>query len=138
MFVRALGFDIGFLWMKPKDFNAIAPKFLAKHPGVEEAFIEMLVDERVSWQGKFAAIRNDHLEHRKPLPEKFVAAFYTLEQAELLFSNVWQAMEDIAAVLLQKLLPPGIVLREIPENERDPSIPKRFGFAMADPPTEST
>jgi hypothetical protein len=72
------------------------------------------------------------------LPEKFVAAFYTLEQAELLFANVWQAMEDIAAVLLQTLLPSGISLREIPENERDPAVPKRFGFAMAEPPTESS
>lgn len=136
--VRTLGFDVGFLWMKAKDFNEIAPKFLAKHPNVDEAFVELLVDERTSWQDKFAVIRNDHLEHRKPLPEKFVAAFYTLEQAELLFANAWQAMEDIAAVLLQTLLPPGISLREIPENERDPTIPKRFGFGMAEPPTGST
>lgn len=130
-FVRTLGFDLGFLWMKAKDFNAIAPKFFAKHPNVDAAFIEMLVDERTSWQDKFAAIRNDHLEHRKPLPEDFVAAFYTLEQAELLFANAWQAMEGIAAVLLQTLLPPGTSLLEIPEDERDPTIRKRFGFGMA-------
>jgi hypothetical protein len=137
-FVRTLGFDLGFLWMKAKDFNAIAPKFLAKHPDVDAAFIEMLINERMSWQDKFSVIRNEHLEHRKALPANFVAAFYTLEQAELLFANAWQAMEDIAAVLLAMLLPQGVVLREVPEAERDPAIPKRFGFAMTQPPTESS
>jgi hypothetical protein len=120
--------------MKPSLRTPHAQEFLSQHPGVEEAFIEMLVDGRTSWQDKFAVIRNDHLEHRKPLPEKFVAAFYTLEQAELIFANAWQAIEDIAAVLLKTLLPPGVFLREIPEDERDPAIPKRFGFAVADPP----
>ena len=137
-FVRTLGFDIGFLWMKPKDFNAIAPKFLGKHPDVEAAFIEMLIDERTSWQDKFSVIRNEHLEHRKPLPVDFVAAFYALEQAELLFANAWEAMEDIAAVLLATLLPEGVVLREVPEAERDPAIPKRFAFAMSEAPSESS
>lgn len=87
---------------------------------------------------KFAVIRNDHLEHRKPLPENFVGAFYTLEQAELIFANAWQAMEGISAVLLQTMLPAGVFLREIPEDERDPTIPKRFGFAIAEPPTGSS
>jgi hypothetical protein len=135
-FVRTLGFDIGFLWMKAKDFNAIAPKFLAKHPELDETFLKMLADERRSWQDPFAVIRNDHLEHRKPLPPEFVAAFYTLEQAELVFSNVWEAMEDIAVVLLQTMIAAPFVVREIPANERDPSIPKRFGFAILDPPVE--
>jgi len=116
-FVRALGFDLGFLWMKAKEFNAIAPKFLAKHPDVDATFIEMLIDERMSWQDKFAVIRNEHLEHRKALPAKFVAAFYTLEQAELLFANAWQAMEDIAAVLLATQLPQAVILREVPEAQ---------------------
>ena len=137
-FIRVLGFDLGFLWMKAKDFNAIAPKFLAKHPEVPEAFVEMLVDERTSWQDKFAVIRNDHLEHRKPLPEKFVADFYTLEQAELIFANAWEAMEDISAVLLETMLPASVLLREIPDDERDPMLPKRFGFAIAEPPTGSS
>ena len=137
-FIRALGFDIGFLWMKARDFNASLRSSSPSTRRVEEAFIEMLVDERTSWQDKFAVIRNEHFEHRKPLPEEFVAAFYTLERAELVFANAWQAMEDIAAVLLQTLLPSGVLLREIPEGERDAAIPKRFGFALAEPPSASS
>jgi hypothetical protein len=133
-FIRTLGFDLGFLWKSAKDFNAIAPKFVAKHPNLDEAFLEMLADERRSWQDKFAAIRNDHLEHRKPLPPEFIANFYKLDVAELMFSNAWEAMEDIAAILLSTLLPRSISLTEIPDGQRDPSVPKRFAFVMATPP----
>jgi hypothetical protein len=99
------------VWKPPKDFNAIAPKFLAKHPEVDPAFIAMLDNQRQSWQDKFAAIRNDHFEHRKPLRPELVANFYNLDQAELLFSNAWRAMEDIAVVLLQTKLPAGGLAR---------------------------
>lgn len=132
-FIGTLGFDLGFLWKRAKDFNAIAPKFLAKHPKLDEAFLEMLADERQSWQDKFAAIRDDHLEHHKPLPPEFIANFYNLDQAELLFSNAWEAIEDIAATLLSTLLPPVLSLSEIPQGQRDPSVPKRLGF-LAGPP----
>ena len=89
----------------------------------------MLADERTTWQDKFAFFRNEHLEHRRPLPPEFVATFYTLDQAELAFTNTWEAMEDIAARLLETKLGPPFSLRDIPENERDPALPKRFGFA---------
>lgn len=134
-FIRTLGFDLGFLWKSAKDFNTISAKFLGKHPSLDEAFLEMLADERRSWQDKFAAIRNDHLEHRKPLPPEFIANFYTLDEAELLFLNAWEAMEDIAAILLSTLLPRGISLSEIPEGQRDPSRPTRFAFVMETPPS---
>jgi hypothetical protein len=97
----------------------------------------MLVDERESWQDKFASFRNDHLEHRRPLPPAFIAAFYSLDQAELAFANTWGAMEDIATRLLATKLPSALVLREIPADERDPTMPKRFGFALVRPDAPS-
>jgi len=95
----------------------------------------MLRDERQTWQVRLAAFRNDYLEHRRTLPHDFVEPFYTLAQAELMFSNAWEAMEDIAAVLLGYTLPPNVHLVEIPEAERDPGLPKRFRFTVGGLPS---
>jgi hypothetical protein len=126
----ALGYDIGFLFQKDKDFEKVSPKFLARHPELPPELIVMLRDERASWQSGLMRFRNDHLEHRKPLEESFVAPFYTLAMAELAFENVWQAIEDITIQLLVPHIPPAVQLVEIPEADRDPTIPKRFTFAL--------
>lgn len=129
-FVQTLGFDIGFLWMNDRKFAAIGAKFLAKHPELDQSFIDMLADDRATWQSKVAYFRNEHLEHNKPLPPEFVARFYTLDEAELAFENTWQAIEDVAARLIETKLPPGVHLDVIPEDERDPGMPKRFRFLV--------
>ena len=125
-----LGYKIGFLFASDRDFEAVAAKFLRKHPELDPAFVTMLGDERRSWQSALARFRNDHLEHRKKLDPLFVAPFYTLATAELAFENVWQAIEDITVQLLVPYLPPGISLVEIPEAHRDAGFPKRFGFRV--------
>jgi hypothetical protein len=127
-FVQTLGVDLGFLWKNDKEFNAIAPKFLLKHPVLGEVFMDMLADERATWQIKLAKFRNEHLEHHKDLPAGFVEPFYTLQQAELSFQNVWQAMEDIAAHVIALQFPNGVTLVEIPEEQRDAGNERRFGF----------
>jgi hypothetical protein len=75
--------------------------------------------------------RNDYLEHRVAEPDaKMIAAFHRLGSAEATFENVWQAMEDYVALYVIASLPPEIQVVEIPEAERDPSRPTRFGFAI--------
>jgi hypothetical protein len=74
-----------------------------------------------------ARLRNDHLEHRKKLDTSFVAPFYTLATAELVFENVWQAIEDITVQLLVPHLPTCVSLIEIPDEQRNADFPKRFG-----------
>jgi hypothetical protein len=98
--------------------------------------IEMLRDDRRSWQKKLALFRNEHLEHRRELKPEFVASFSTLAGAELAFETVWRAVEDISVQLLIAHLAPGVSLVEIPEVERDPAVPQRFRFAVAGLSTE--
>jgi hypothetical protein len=132
---QALGYDLGFLWQNDDKFEAGAAHFVEAHPEVDPQLIDMLRDERCAWQQNLALFRNEHLEHRQQLPAAFVAPFYTLAGAELAFDNVWHAIEDITVVLLMPHLAPGIQLVEIPEAERDPARPERFGFAVPGLPT---
>jgi hypothetical protein len=133
-FIQTLGYDIGFLWMNDHKFATISAKFLSKHPELDQSYIDMLADDRATWQSKVAYFRNQHLEHNEPLPAEFVARFYTLAEAELAFENTWEAIEDIAARLIETKLPPGVHLGVIPENERDSGMPKRFRFLVENLP----
>lgn len=127
--VRLLGFDLGFLFQKENQFSRGCKNFLKKHPNINPAFTKMLRDERKSWQNILSTIRNNYLEH-KGLETKRVERFFTIDNAEILFQNCWQAIEDIIVVLLRTGMPLhiGIDIAEIPEEERAPSCPKRFRF----------
>jgi len=50
---------------------------------------------------------------------------------------VWQAMEDYVAMYVVANLPPALQLEEIPEDERNPIVPKRFRFVLLHVPTVS-
>jgi hypothetical protein len=127
----ALGYDIGFLWRSDNEFEAGVEQFLRNHPEVDTQLIDMMRDDRRIWQNKLALFRNEHLEHKRELDTAFVGTFYTLAGAELAFENVWRAIEDISVMLLVPHLAPGITLVEIAEAERDPAMPRRYGFAVA-------
>jgi len=125
--VSSLGYELGFLWQNDAAFETGAQRFLEERLEVDPCFLEMLRDDRRAWQTKLADFRN-HLEHQTPLDAKSVATFYRLESAELAFENVWEAIEDITVSLLRPHLPTGVELAEIPEEQRDPSQSRRFGF----------
>jgi hypothetical protein len=129
----ALGYDVGFLWQSDKEFEAGAERFLRDHTEVESQLVDMMRGDRRDWQSKLALFRNEHLEHKRELDPGFIGTFYTLAGAEQAFENVWRAIEDISVVLLVPHLAPGISLVEIPEAERDPAMPRRYGFAVAGP-----
>jgi hypothetical protein len=123
-----LGYDIGFLWGSDKTFESGATAFAAAHPEVDAGLLEMMRTDRRKWQNDLALFRNEHLEHQRPVDRELLARFYRSDSAETAFENVWHAIEDITVQLLVPYLPPGIALVEIPEDERDPVVPRRFGF----------
>jgi len=129
--VKLLGFDVGFLFQKESQFKQGCENFLKQHPNVNQAFTKMLADQRKSWQNILSIIRNHYLEH-KILDIKQVERFFTIENAEVLFCNCWQAIEMILVILLRTGMPldKGIDIADIPEKERDPSCPKRFRFVI--------
>jgi hypothetical protein len=124
----ALGYDIGFLWGADKTFDAGATAFAAAHPEVDARLIEMMRNDRREWQNDLALFRNEHLEHQRPVDRELLARFYRPDSADTAFENVWQAIEDITVQLLVSYLPTGVELVEIPEEQRDPVVPRRFGF----------
>jgi len=135
--VGLIGFDIGFLFQNEKDFEEGTGGFLKKNEilsGIDYQFINMLRDERKTWQNILAKIRNDYLEHKK-LNQKEVERHFNLETAEIIFNNCWQAVEEIMVVFLRTGLPlyAGIDIAEIPLEKRDLKNPKRFQFVSTKP-----
>jgi len=124
-----LGFNMGFLFQNNKEFKKGCEIFLKKHTGIDNEFINMLENERDTWQKIVMKIRNDYLKHKKP-DSKQLEKYFTFENAELTFNNSWQAIEDILVVLMRTglQLDAGIDIAEIPEEKRDPNCPKRFRF----------
>lgn len=124
----ALGYDIGFLWGNEATFETGATAFAAAHPEVDAGLIEMMRNDRREWQNDLALFRNEHLEHQRPVDRELLVRFYRPDSAATAFDNVWQAIEDITVQLLVPCLPAGVELVEIPDDERDPVVPRRFGF----------
>jgi hypothetical protein len=133
---RLMGYDIGFLFQKDSVFEEGCKEFVKVHPEVSEELIARMKGNRATWQPELARFRNDYLEHQK-IQREDVAAFYSLPRAEETFRNVWITVEEILVLLMAAGLHPMTCLREIPENERNPSNPLRFGFAWRTPPTLS-
>ena len=50
--------------------------------------------------------------------------YYKPEVAQVLFDSAWQEAEGMLAIFISKHFPPGVILRIIPENERDPNCPR--------------
>ena len=126
----ALGYDIGFLWGNEATFETGATAFAAAHPEVDPGLVAMMRKDRRDWQNDLALFRNEHLEHQRPVDRALLEKFYRLDSAETSFENVWQAIEDITVQLLIPYVPAGVELVEIPEDQRDPVVPQRFGFRV--------
>jgi hypothetical protein len=128
--MRALGLDIGFLFQADSNFEKRATELISERPELADV-VSLMRRDRTDFQNALSKYRNDYLEHRVAEPDaKMIAAFHGLDSAEATFENVWQAMEDYVALYVIANLPPEIQVVEIPEAERDPSRPTRFGFAI--------
>jgi hypothetical protein len=130
---KLMGYDIGFLYQKDSSFEQGCAAFPKAHPEVSDGLVPRMKNNRTSWQNSLARFRNDYLEH-KTIERSEVEVFYSLDRAEVTFQTVWVAIEEILATLLAARLPSMAALREIPEAERNPQMPLRFGWAWARPP----
>jgi hypothetical protein len=131
---RLMGYDLGFLFQKDSLFEDGCKQFGSAHPKIHPELMELMKYNRATWQAELARFRNDYLEHRT-IQQQDVLSFYSLERAESTFENVWITIEETLAALLAVNLPVNVCLNEIPEAERNPTMPKRFIFAWVNPPT---
>jgi hypothetical protein len=84
---------------------------------------------RVSTE-KLAAIRNNFLEHQN-YPRGEFMDYYKPDVAQVLFDSAWQEAEAMLAVFISQRFPANVKLRIIPEKDRDPNFPKKFGLSIA-------
>jgi hypothetical protein len=129
--LRALGYDFGFVWQDDRRFEAGASALLAKRPEFRE-LVDLVRRYRDDFQNALAYYRNEYLVHREmDADPRMLASFHNLDAAEDTFDRVWRAVEAIIAGVVVVELPPQFTLVEIPEEERDPDRPERFGFRVA-------
>ncbi len=135
--MRALGLDIGFTHKNDAQFEKGATRLLARRPELAD-LVDLMRRDRADFQNRLAEYRNTYLEHRKRrVDPKLLADFHHPGSAENTFENVWRAIEDYVVLYVIANLPPAIHAVEIPEEERDPTRPTRFRFAIEGlpPPT---
>jgi len=122
LFMKELGFDIGFIFQDDKNFEKGAKKFVEDHPNASE-FIEVARNDRKIWQNQLAIHRNalhsgDRRNEKHDLDNP--------ADARMIFDNVWQAIEEDFAYLGEKIMDEAWTLVEVPEEQRDETIPVRF------------
>jgi len=124
-----LGFnDIGFIFSKEDRYQSQSKHFIDLNPNIGNKLSTMIMDERQTWQQELSNFRNNYLQHRKEGVQ--IDHFYKLQSAEIVFANVWQAIEDIIIILMSDKLMPQLTFREIPEEEREEGNPQRFVIVL--------
>jgi hypothetical protein len=128
--MKALGLDVGFLFQNDATFERRAAALVAERPKLSD-LIDLMRRDRTDFQNALARYRNDILEHRVAAPDpRLPAAFFRLDSAERMFENVWQAMEDYVVLYVIAHLPAALRIVEIPEEQREPARPTRFGIEI--------
>ena len=125
-----MGYDLGFLFQKDSLFDDGCAQFTKTRPEVSEELIIRMRRNREDWQLALRRFRNDYLEHKKIKREE-VEEFYSLAHAERTFHCVWVAIEEILAILIATKLSGNFCFSDIPDTERNPSLPLRFRFGLA-------
>jgi hypothetical protein len=122
LFMKELGFDIGFIFAIESKFESGTEKFLKEHLHAQQ-FINVARDDRAGWQNVLATHRNTmHTGDRRN--EKHDAN--NPKDARTIFDNVWQAIEEHFVYLGEEIMNDGWTIAHIPEHQRDKTIPKRF------------
>lgn len=125
---KAIGYDIGFLFQQDAAFEKGCREFGKKYPELP-TFGDWIKNVRVSTE-KLAAIRNNFLEHQN-YPRGEFMDYYKPDVAQVLFDSAWQEAEAMLAVFISQRFPANVKLRIIPEKDRDPNFPKKFGLSIA-------
>jgi len=128
-----MGYDIGFLFKDDKKFKSESESFVRNYPDIKDGFIQMLNNDRLTWQNGLSDFRNMYIQH-KQIGYEIESKYYNIKSAENMFSNVWQTIEDTLVLLIESQLKDPLVIIEIPEEERDKSCPKRFMIGLKNPP----
>jgi hypothetical protein len=123
--IKTLGYDLGFIFLINKDFEMKMTEFLHKNPEIRHELGDYLRKNRNNWQNAVAKFRNEYAQHQS-VYEKEIDDLLRLDAIEVCFKNCWTAIEMILMELICTKLHGWAGIEEIPETERNSSIPKRF------------
>jgi hypothetical protein len=130
---KGTSFDVGFLFDKPDRFQPGMDKLKLAFPSLSDDFFNQITSDRNTWQEDIKTIRNDYIQHKKIDPE-IASKYFTPQNAEVIFNNIWLAIENLILNFLVQEFPQTFGITDIPESQRDPSMPKRyvidFGFVQ--------
>jgi hypothetical protein len=135
------GVDVGFLFQKDSSFQNGLTALRATEPRLAD-----YVNQVRNWSGPLIHVRNGLLEHgtfsfpkitydfdKSPIePEQpKINGLPASEYANLIYDRLACFVEELTAYCLQKKLPAGITIEEIPLDRRPPEVPERFRITMA-------
>jgi hypothetical protein len=124
-----MGFDVGFLFQNDATFQKGLTAFVSAGPKGLAPLDPYLRAQRDKWQNELARFRN-FLEHKSHTNPSAFSSRYEPSHAEGLFEAAWQAIAEVLAALISTHFPPGVTLVEIPPEQRNAALPRRFGFAV--------
>lgn len=127
--VKAMGFDIGFLFQKDAQFEKGLEAFRENNPTAPSALEQYLREVRRLWHTELADFRNTIVQHPGADRAQF-QKFYNPQFAEELFREVWHTIVDILGMLLEFRLHPGVYLEWQSWNDPGPRWPKRFRWQL--------
>jgi len=122
-------FDVGFIFQKDANFETGLKKLKKDFPILTDDFCRTVAEDRNTWQKDMAMIRNDYIQHKK-IESEVAEIFFTLENSEIIFQNIWLAIEQIILNFLVLEFPSSLKIIEIPKSQRDPTMPKKYQIAI--------
>jgi hypothetical protein len=139
--MKNLGVDVGFLFQKDSSYQNGLAALRATEPHLAN-----YIDQVRQWSGPLIHVRNGLLEHgtftfpkitydfdKNPIePEQpKINGMPVGDYANLVYDRSACLVEELTAYCLQKKLPTGITIEEIPLDRRPAEVPERFRFTMA-------
>jgi hypothetical protein len=134
--VKAMGFDIGFLFQKDAQFEKGLKAFRENNPTAPPALEEFLREVRRLWHTELADFRNTIVQHPDADRAQF-QKFYNPQFVEALFREVWHTIVEILGMLLELRLPSGVYLEWQGWNDPGPRWPKRFRWQLGTLPANT-
>lgn len=128
--MKLLGYDIGFIFQDDKKFDQAVGEFQTNHSDINPELFGRIREDKESWQKALYTYRNDG-EHNAKEPTFNGHPMHDLRNAEVIFSNVWHAIEDIFIHCMQEEFGQQLTIFEIPKEDRKTEIPKKYAIGLS-------
>jgi hypothetical protein len=127
--MKDLHYDVSFVFHNDNGFAQKAAEFMKNYPDVDPELIDRLQEDKAGWHKALRTFRDDG-EHNTDGPTFEGHPMQSLRNAEVIFSNTWHAMEDIFVCCMQDDFGKQLTVFEIPKEDRDPSMPKKYKLGL--------